>query len=204
MRRVPGGVAACLVAGCAALPLLAQVAPAAPARVASPAPAAAAPPLAAKRVPASLEECAVWRREQSFAKSVEAHDAGAFAAHLHEGAVFNAGANEAERGRDAVVKGWADIVEGQKLQLRWRAGIVQIGGESGIALSRGPYILQTGSGPATAWRVGFYQSIWTRSAPDATWRVLYDGSASTPQRMDSRAAAEAWAQDQPMSDCAAP
>jgi len=174
------------------------------AQTTAPPPETAPLPLAAKRLPATADECAVWRREQSFAKSVEAHDAVAFAAHLHEGTVFNAGAAEAERGRDVVVGSWADIVEGRKLQLRWRPGLVQIGGEKDIALSRGPYILQTGSGPATAFRVGFYQTVWTRSAGDETWRVLYDGSASTPQRMDTREAAEAWVREQPLSDCATP
>ena len=69
-------------------------------------------PLATKRVPASADECTVWRREQSFARSVESHDAGAFAAHLHAGTVFNAGSADADRGRDAVVRSWAGIVDG--------------------------------------------------------------------------------------------
>ena len=196
MKGTAAALATALCTGLAALPASAQPT--------APRPEVAPLPLAAERLPATPEECAVWRREQSFAKSVEAHDAAAFAAHLHEGTVFNAGAAEAQRGRDAVVKGWADILEGRKLQLRWRPGLVQIGGEKDIALSRGPYILQTGSGAATAFRVGFYQTIWTRSAGDATWRVLYDGSASTPQRMDTREAAEAWVREQPMSDCAMP
>lgn len=196
MKGTAVALATALGVGVPALPSSAQTT--------APPPETAPLPLAAKRLPATADECAVWRREQSFAKSVEAHDAAAFAAHLHEGTVFNAGAAEAERGRDVVVGSWADIVEGRKLQLRWRPGLVQIGGEKDIALSRGPYILQTGSGPATAFRVGFYQTVWTRSAGDATWRVLYDGSASTPQRMDTREAAEAWVREQPMSDCATP
>jgi len=36
------------------------------------------------------DECAVWQRELTFAQSVEKHDAKAFAAHLHPGAVFSA------------------------------------------------------------------------------------------------------------------
>ena len=55
---------------------------------------AAALPLAIKRVAASADECSVWRREQSFARSVERHDAGAFASHLHAGTVFNVGTDE--------------------------------------------------------------------------------------------------------------
>jgi len=32
--------------------------------------------------------------------------------------------------------------------------------------------------------------------------VLYDGSATTGQPMEDRAAAERWVEEQPMSDCA--
>jgi hypothetical protein len=103
------------------------------------APIAVAPlPLAAKRIQASAEECAVWRREQSFARSVERHDARAFAEHLHPGTIFDAGHAEADRGRDAVAASWAPIVAGSTIALRWRPGIVQIGGEPGVAISRGP------------------------------------------------------------------
>ncbi len=38
----------------------------------------------------SATECQVWERESSFAQSVARHDAPAFAAHVHEGAVFGA------------------------------------------------------------------------------------------------------------------
>ena len=44
---------------------------------------------------------------------------------------------DAERGREAVVKSWAGIVEGKAIALRWRPGIVNIGGEPTIAVSRG-------------------------------------------------------------------
>ena len=173
------------------------------AALADDAPIAVAPlPLAAKRIPASAEECAVWRREQSFARSVERHDARAFAEHLHAGTIFDAGHAEADRGRDAVAASWAPIVAGATIALRWRPGIVQIGGEPGIAISRGPFILQRSQGGAEIFRVGFYQTVWLRDARDGVWRVLYDGSASTAQAMESRAAAERWVEEQVMSDCA--
>ena len=100
-------------------------------------------PLAAKRLPASADECAVWRREQSFARSVERHDVAAFESFLHAGTVFDVATPGAERGREAVLKSWTGIVEGKAIALRWRPGIVTIGGEPTIAVSRGPYILQT-------------------------------------------------------------
>ena len=161
-------------------------------------------PLGTKRIAASADECAVWRREQSFARSVEAHDARAFESHLHPGAVFNAGDAEPDRGSDATMKSWSGIIEGKRTILRWRPGIVQIGGDPNIAVSRGPYILQTASDGQTVIRVGHYQTVWVREAPGATWRVLFDASASTPLSMVDRAAAERWVETQAMSDCAAP
>lgn len=159
-------------------------------------------PPATKRIAASSDECTVWRREQAFARSVEAHDAAAFRTFLHPGAVFDAGTADADRGSDEVAKSWAEIVEGKTIALRWRPGIVQIGGEPTIALSRGPYILQRLQAGATIYRVGMYQTVWVRDGRDGVWRVLYDGSATTGQPMDDRAAAERWVEDQPMSDCA--
>ena len=183
----PGLVALCL-AGAAS----AQVAP-----------IDAAPlPLATKRITASSDECAVWRREQAFARSVEAHDARAFESFLHAGAVFDAGTADADRGSEEIAKSWAEIVEGRTIALRWRPGIVQIGGEPTIALSRGPYILQRLQAGATIYRVGMFQTVWVRDGRDGTWRVLFDGSATTGQTMADRAAAERWVEEQAMSDCA--
>ena len=160
-------------------------------------------PSAAKRVAASADECAVWRRERSFAKSVEAHDLPAFESHLHPGVVFNAGDAGADRGRAAVVQGWAGIVEGKGIVLRWRPGIVNIGGDPSIAISRGPWILQATRDGVPSFSVGIYQTVWVRDAKDATWRVLFDAGASTPLKVTDRAAAAVWVAEQPMSDCAA-
>ncbi|MDQ2733743.1 MAG: hypothetical protein M3Y55_01855, partial [Pseudomonadota bacterium] len=134
---------------------------------------------------------------------VEAHDAVAWAAHLHAGAIFNAGTADADRGRDEVMKSWAGIVEGKSLVLRWRPGIVMIGGNPDVAVSRGPYILQTAKDGVAAFTVGFYQTIWLRDPSDAIWRVLFDGGASTPIKVADRAAAETWVAAQAMSDCLA-
>ncbi len=161
-------------------------------------------PLGALTVAASAEECAAWRRERSFSRSVEMHDAAAFASHLHPGAVFDAGDERATRGRDAVVAGWSGLIEGKGTVLRWRPGVVDIGGEPAIAVSRGPYILQSMRDGKATFRVGFYQTVWLRDAADRTWRVLFDGGASTPLLVDDRAAAEAWVRQQAMSDCASP
>lgn len=51
---------------------------------------AQSPESASTQVPARLtaEECAVWMRELSFARSVAEHDAPAFAEHVAETAIF--------------------------------------------------------------------------------------------------------------------
>ena len=159
-------------------------------------------PPATRRITASSDECTVWRREQAFARSVEAHDARAFGSFLHAGTVFNAGTADADRGSDEVAKSWAEIVAGKTIALRWRPGIVQIGGEPTIALSRGPYILQRMQAGAAVFRVGMYQTVWVRDGRDGVWRVLFDGSATTGQTVEDRAAAERWVEEQVMSDCA--
>jgi ketosteroid isomerase-like protein len=158
-------------------------------------------PLATRVLPASAAECAVWQRERAFADSVETHDATAFAAFLQAGAIFNAGTLEADRGREQVAKSWVPLVEGKSIVLRWRPGIVNIGGDPRVAFSRGPYILQTAKDGRIAISVGFYQTVWVRDA-DNVWRVLFDGGASNLTKVDDRAAAETWVKAQAMSDCA--
>ena len=130
----------------------------------------------------SAAECAVWRRELSFAKSVEAHDAKAFAAHLHPGAVFNAGSRSPLRGGEAVAQAWAGIVEGKEFILRWRPGVVAIGGDPNIALSRGPSFSDNpGADPKERYKVGFFQSVWVRDPASGEWRVLFDRPDGPPR-----------------------
>ena len=157
-------------------------------------------PFSDKHLPASAEECGMCKRELAFARSIEAHDGGAFAAFLHAGRVFNAGTPDADRGRDEVVESWKEIVDGRTIALRWRPGVVAIGGEATIAVSRGTFIRQRMEGEVPSFRVGMFQTVWVRDARDAVWRVLYDSSATTSLPMQDRVAAERWVTHQPMSD----
>jgi len=151
----------------------------------------------------SAAECAVWRRELSFAKSVEAHDAKAFAAHLHPGAVFNAGSRSPLRGGEAVAQAWAPIVEGKEFVLRWRPGIVAIGGDPNIALSRGPSFSETpGADPKERYKVGFFQSVWVRDAA-GEWRVLFDRADGPPRVVASADEGRAHLLAQSSDECVA-
>jgi hypothetical protein len=164
----------------ACLSLIASVA----AQESTPKPAATPPPPAATAATASppppapirlsAAECVVWERERSFARSVEAHDAAAFRAHLHTGAAFIAGPGEPTRGADAVVTEWTPIIEGKDVVLRWYPRHVVIGGDPGIAHSRGPYWIENKNPTAAQpYLIGQFVSIWTRV--DGEWKVLFDG-----------------------------
>jgi len=146
---------------------------------AEPPPTAANP--APKPVRMSAAECAVWDRELSFARSVEAHDASAFAAHLQAGTVFGAGTPTPVRGRQAVTDDWKDIIEGTQFVLRWHPGFVAIGSDPNIALSSGPAWTEN-LDPAAKQRytISKFTSTWVKDA-DGQWRVLFDGAGAPPK-----------------------
>ena len=138
--------------------------------------AAPPPPPAAM----TAAECEVWLRERSFSKTVEAHDAAAFASHLVQGTVFGAASPRPVRGRDAVVADWKEIIEGKAFALRWHPQYVSIGANPDIAVSSGPAWTEDFD-PAAAQRftVSRFNSVWMRES-DGQWRVLFDGG--TPPR----------------------
>jgi hypothetical protein len=108
----------------------------------------------------SAEECAVWQREQSFAGALAAHDATAFAGHVGVNAAFGAGTPEPTRGRDAIVKRWAGLLEGKHVALRWYpTRVTMAAGVDAIAWSSGPALFEVldpqGQGPLPARRVPF-------------------------------------------------
>jgi ketosteroid isomerase-like protein len=126
----------------------------------------------------SKTECEVWNRELGFSRTVDAHDATAFAGHVHEGAVFAAGTAAPQRGRAVVVERWKEIIEGKKFALHWHPGYVSIGGDPRIALSSGPAWIEDFD-PKTTQRYSTsrYTSTWVKDA-DGEWRVLFDGSGA--------------------------
>lgn len=122
----------------------------------------------------SIEECAVWARELSFAGTVARHDAEAFAEHVESGAVFGAGGDARSRGRDAIVERWRQIIEGKRVTIEWYPTQTTVGGVDGIAWSEGPALVITDPGtPRQAYRLGRFRSVWRRGE-DGTWRVLFD------------------------------
>ncbi|HEU0305712.1 MAG TPA: DUF4440 domain-containing protein [Lysobacter sp.] len=123
----------------------------------------------------SAEECTVWQREQSFARSVAEHDADAFAGHVHENAAFAAGSPEPTRGRAAIVQRWAGLIEGKRVLLRWYPTRVTMApGIDDIAWSSGPSLVEVLAPEAKdKYLLGAFHSVW-RKGDDGVWRVLFD------------------------------
>jgi len=131
--------------------------------------AMAAPP------PLTAEECAVWQRELSFARSVAAHDAAAFAGHVGESAAFGASTPQPTRGREAIVKRWTGLIEGKHVALRWYPTRVTVApGVADTAWSSGPSLIEVLDSKATdRYLLGAFHSVWHKDA-DGVWRVLFD------------------------------
>ncbi len=136
------------------------------------------------------DECAVWNREAGFANSVSKHDAGAFAAFLHPGALFNAASDAPTRGAAAVAKNWTGIIEGKNVILRWLPQYVSIGGDPNIAISRGPFTLENPNREgAGKFSIGYFTSVWVRESKGKPWLVLFDGGGAPPLPAENAEAA---------------
>ena len=130
--------------------------------------APAAPPL-------SADECVVWQREQSFARSVADRDATAFAGHVAENAAFGASSPQPLRGRETIVKRWSGLIEGKQRRLYWYPARVTMAPDvAGVAWSSGPSLFEI-LDPAAKDRylIGAFHSVWHKDA-DGVWRVLFD------------------------------
>ena len=132
----------------------------------------------------SAEECRVWAREQSFAASVDRHDAKSFAEHVHPGAVFGAASANVQRGRDAVVKAWQPIIEGRNVSLQWRPHFVSIGADPNVAISRGPFVISSkDANGSMMYAIGDFVSVWVRNNARSPWVVLFDGGGPPPAKV---------------------
>lgn len=159
--------------------------------------AACAPALAAAPMPTlSAEECAVWKREMSFAQSVAEHDAAAFAQHVDEHAAFSSGQPQPQRGRAFIAQEWAELIAGSKLRLEWYPTRVTIAGRPDVAWSSGPALFESlEPGAKQRYHLGGFRSVWSRGE-DGVWRVLFDdGILPVPANEEQVAAFRAGRRD---------
>ena len=126
----------------------------------------------------SSSACAVWDREVAFARTVQDHDARAFATFVHPNAVFIDDGGALTRGRDAVVESWKGLLRGEAVHLDWHPTTVLLTGDGHTALSRGPYWVEIAKpGAPRRLLAGTFQSVWVLDG-DGTWRVAIDGGTA--------------------------
>ncbi|CAM5227496.1 nuclear transport factor 2 family protein [Rhodanobacter lindaniclasticus] len=133
--------------------------------------------------------CEVWQRELAFARSVQRHDAAAFAAFLADDSVFDANTDKPVRGPQAIVRHWATILAGKAVRLDWYPQHVVASADGTLANSSGPYLFEnTAASAASRYTVGQFSTTWRRAA-DGAWRVAFDGGDSGRPASDKEAAA---------------
>ena len=125
-------------------------------------------PLAASADPAADVRCAEIR----FSLSAEAREVAQFRSFIDPDARFTG--NEVLRGPDAVVAAWGPFFQPDGPRIKWRPQIVEVLDSGNLALTRGPYRLEsTGPDGKLTVRWGTFNSVW-RLAPDGQWRVVFD------------------------------
>jgi len=125
--------------------------------------------------------------EIRFSLAVERRDTEAFRAAIDGDARFVA--NEVLRGPDAIVAAWAPFLAPDGPRIAWRPRVVEVLDSGELALTRGPYRLDTLDGdgnPVTRW--GTFNSVWRRG-PDGRWRVVFDAGAPPTESPSEETAA---------------
>lgn len=107
----------------------------------------------------------VWDAEVAFAKTMADRDQKAFAEFLAKDAVFMGG-KRVNRGKQAIVKAWANQFKKQQPPFAWKPERVEVLNDGTLALSTGPVWDDLG-------RFQTYTSIWRKQA-DGKWKVIFD------------------------------
>ena len=120
--------------------------------------AATPPPAAGKAA------CQVWQRELSFARSVQRHDAAAFAEHVMADAVFDANTPQPTRGLAAVRQHWAAFIAGRTQRVDWYPQQVVASGDGKLAYSSGAYLFENPApGAKPRYVTGRFATVWRRA-----------------------------------------
>ena len=148
-------------------------------------------PLAARGDAAADVRCA----EVRLSLAAEARDAARFRSMIDADARFTG--NEVLRGPDAVVDAWRPFFQPEGPRIKWRPHVVEVLDTGDLALTRGPYRLESmGPDGKLIVRWGTFNSVW-RLGSDGQWRVVFDTGGppiDTPTE-ESRALLEADTRD---------
>jgi ketosteroid isomerase-like protein len=127
------------------------------------------------RADAVLEN-AVRCAEIAFSRAAEARDRERFH-QLIDGDARFVGAT-VQRGPAAITQAWAPFFEADGPSIKWRPQYVEVLEGGDLALSRGPYRLESvdeNGSPVVRW--GTFNSVWRRDAQDQ-WRVVFDAGSN--------------------------
>jgi ketosteroid isomerase-like protein len=125
--------------------------------------------------PENIVRCA----EIAFSRAAEERDRERFH-QLIDGDARFIGAT-VQRGPDAITQAWAPFFEADGPSIKWRPQYVEVLEGGDLALSRGPYRLESvdeNGSPVVRW--GTFNSVWRRDA-QGQWRVVFDAGSSSDE-----------------------
>ena len=125
---------------------------------------------------------AVRCTEIAFSMAAESRDIQKFASHLDPDARFVSSA--VSRGAAEVAESWSVFFEPDGPRIAWRPQVVEVLESGDLALSRGPYRLQTiGESGETVESWGTFNSIWRKTSL-GKWLIVFDAGSPAAKPPD--------------------
>jgi uncharacterized protein (TIGR02246 family) len=129
-------------------------------------------------------------REIAFSQSVENQDAEAFASFIEPDARFIS--SSVSRGAENIVAAWSVFFTADAPKIKWRPQYIEVLQDGNLALSRGPYHMNSLSPDGElleSW--GTFNSVW-RKQSDGDWKIIFDAGneAAGPPPQDVQAILE--------------
>ncbi|HEU5163830.1 MAG TPA: nuclear transport factor 2 family protein [Thermoanaerobaculia bacterium] len=132
----------------------------------------AIPSLAGELTDEELRE-SLRAAEAGFAKAFAADDLDAFAAYIHDDALFLG--RTPLRGKAAVVAQWSTYFGTDKRPFSWEPKKFELNPSRTMGMTNGPVYDPEGN------HVGTFSSVWRRQ-PDGTWKIIFDGGGDCPRQ----------------------
>src|SRR5215831_5583018 len=122
----------------------------------------------------------IVKSDAAFAQSVADKNREKFLSFIADVTTFNGGSANELRGRDAVMKAWADFFAPDGPTLTWTPlkGEVIGAGDVGYTTGRSLYRQKDAAGKVTE-RNGQYLTVWRKQA-DGSWKVVFDAGSTLP------------------------
>ena len=126
------------------------------------------------------EASEIVKSDAAFAQSVADKNREKFLSFIAEVTTFNGGTPRELRGRDAVMKGWADFFAADGPTLTWKPIKGEVFGAGDVGYTTGRSVLrQKGPDGKVTEQRGQYVTIW-RKQPDGSWKAIFDTGSALP------------------------